>query len=474
MINILTPEFKYKSKITKTFEKIMTNYASFITTSPDIDDYQNKITTVLSILEMCIRIIFVSNTKGIFKALPDYSEIVINEKDSTTDNEANKFGDLVEDKFTKNIKNFYKQLIVNFSVLKQKREEEQLQLARNSINTRSVTKELESNLGKMANVSNTNVVGTPILETGPPSINEGKEVSGLIFSSSSENSPVKMEEATQIDDVLNENDNIERLQNEINGLNQEKQILQNKIKDLENKLKRCEQDLENHRSKTFEIIEEEDRKRLELQYSISQLKNELKLCNEKNNEILDDNFVEKTEFEKILTQNEEFREINKNLEHTHTTMKDAIKNLTVQLKKCNEEKKILEEQIQKLKDDLKKRNRNEENNIFPNLTLSSPQPAEEPPLVENSLIQRKSPRLSNVRPTVQTSEATFSPQDFSPPFMRETESSKRKRQLPKKKTGGTFKKYQNKFKYSIKNRPQLKNKSIKNNKRKHTKTYKRK
>jgi hypothetical protein len=57
----------------------------------------------------------------------------------------------------------------------------------------------------------------------------------------------------------------------------------------------------------------------------------------------------------------------------------------------------------------------------------------------------------------------------SPRFMEGTKSSKLKR-----KKGGTFKQYQNKYKYSIKNRPHLKNKSIKNNKRKHTKTYKRK
>jgi len=386
MIVFLTPDYNYKSKITKTFEKIMTNYASLIKGSEEREediDYQNKITTVLSILEMCIRIIFVSNTKGIFKALPYYSEIVINNE------EANKFGDLVEDKFTKDIKKFYKQLIVNFSVLKQQNDNQALIYARTKAINQSVTKELESNLVKMANVSNTNVVGTPILETGPPSINEGKEVSGLIFSSSSENSPVKMEEATQIDDVLNENDNIERLQNEINELNQEKQTLQNKITDLENELKRCEQELQKLNIHSKELLDEEEIKREELKGSLFDLNEKFKNCKEKN------------------------------------------KKLEYELERCKEENERLK------------------------VTTSAP-PSESDFSVE------KSPLKSFKK------ETSSSPRS-SPRFMQGTESSRSKRKI-----GGTFKQYQNKYKFSIKNRPHLKNKSIKNNKRKHTKTYKRK
>jgi hypothetical protein len=77
---------------------------------------------------------------------------------------------------------------------------------------------------------------------------------------------------------------------------------------------------------------------------------------------------------------------------------------------------------------------------------------------------RSSPRLQNINASSASSLRRY---------LQDTVSSRGKRKNPEKK-GGTFKKYQNKFKYSIKNRPHLKNKSIKNNKRKHTKTYKRK
>jgi len=81
---------------------------------------------------------------------------------------------------------------------------------------------------------------------------------------------------------------------------------------------------------------------------------------------------------------------------------------------------------------------------------------------------RNSPR-SSPRSSSRLQNRNNSQVSSVPRYMQGTKSS-----IEKRKKGGTFKKYQNKFKYSIKNRLQLKNKSIKNNKRKHTKTYKRK
>ena len=440
MIEILKPEFNYKSKITKTFENLMNTYAELIIQNTETD-YQLNITTVLSILEMCIRIIFISNTKGIFKALPDYSEIVIN-------NEANKFGDLVEDKFTKDIKKFYKQIIVKFSELKQKRDSEALIYSRTKASVQSLTKPLERNLGQIANESNnesninevgtpvvgTPMVGTPILETDPSSINEGKEVSGLFFSSS-ENSPLKNDEIfipTQIDD---DNDNIERLKIEINDLYQEKQILQNKITDLENELKRCEQALQYININTKELLQEEERKRNELKSSIFDLSEKFNKCKEKN------------------------------------------KKLGEELERCKQENERLKHQSE---------------NVFslaPPFSPSSATPLESesssvetnPPKSykkDTSSSPRRSPRnfprlrndssLSSLPTNVQ--------QELGPRSRIPTISSslKRKQQPPQPKNGGTFKQYQNKYKFSIKNRPHLKNKSIKHNKRKHNKTYKRK
>jgi hypothetical protein len=431
MIDLLKPEFNYKSKITKTFEKIINNYALLITESQD-DDYQNKITTLLSILEMCVRIIFVSNTNGIFKALPDYSEIVINEKVSTTVNEANKFEDLVEDKFTKDIKKFYKQLIVNFSVLKQNREKEELALARSRANNQSVTKVLESNLSKIANQSNINVVGTPktrVSGTIVPSKNEA-QVSGLNFSSSSENSPVKMDEegivGTQIDNdentnVSNVNEDNERLQNIINGLNEEKQILQNKITGLEKELKRCEETLRNTDFLAKREIEE-------LKNLIEELIYKLKLCDEENERLGD------------------------------------------KLKRCEEENERLKQQSEEVSP------------LAPPISTSSAPPSESSfetnPLKsfrsKKNSTPRSSPRLRNKTDSSLSSLPTNEQQEQEEGlrFQKPTISSSLKRRFPRKK-GGTFKQYQNKYNYSIKNRPHFKNKSIKQYKRKHTKTYKR-
>jgi len=436
MIVFLTPEFKYKSKITKTFEKIMTNYASLITKiREENDDYQNKITTVLSILEMCIRIIFVSNTKGIFKVLPDYSEIVINEKDSKTDNEANKFGDLVEDKFTKDIKKFYKQLTVNFSVLKQQNYNEALIYARTKAHVQSVTKQIEGNLSVTANQSIINAQGTPVSGTNVPNTNQGEQGNELKFSSSSsENSQEeKMDEdiiGTQIDN--DENEDNERLQNIINGLNQEKQILQKKIEDLKKELKRCEEELEQNRLQTFEIMDMEDLKRKDLQDSILNLKAELKLCKEDN--------------EKLVNKLKSFEEENEKLVNKLNSFEEE-----------NERLKLESEDISSL--------------APPSESSTGTQPFKTLKIVKESSPRnsprsspRSSPRLQN-RNTPSASSV--------PRYLQDTVSSRGKRKNPEKK-GGTFKKYQNKFKYSIKNRPHLKNKSIKNNKRKHTKTYKRK
>ena len=435
MIEYLKPEFNYKNKITKTFEKIMNNYASSIIQDTETD-YQLNITTVLSILEMCIRIIFISNTKGIFKALPDYSEIVIN-------NEANKFGDLVEDTFTKDIKKFYKQLFVKFSALKQKRDSEALTYARNNPTTQSVTKALEKKLGQIANQSNANVAGTPILETGT-SINQGNNVSGLVFSSS-ENSPlVNYEDTilTQIDEdnsTPNENKDIERLQNE--------------IRDLEKQLNDCKEALQNEFRRHEEALQNEYR-----------------------------------------NYKEAVREI-----HLHTVPKADIVTLVNKIKECDEEKERLENIIKELKDKLKKCEEDNDklkqqsevvSQLEPPILNSSATPSESSfgtkyPTKGLKRDANSSPRRSLRQLSyLQTTQPTSRQQTIQPTSQQQTNLSRLqqgtiaselkriKRKYPGK--GGTFKQYQNKFKFSMKNKPNRKNISIKNNKRKHTKTYKRK
>ena len=287
------------------------------------------------------------------------------------------------------------------------------------------------------------MAGTPILETGT-SINQGNNVSGLVFSSS-ENSPlVNYEDTilTQIDEdnsTPNENKDIERLQNE--------------IRDLEKQLNDCKEALQNEFRRHEEALQNEYR-----------------------------------------NYKEAVREI-----HLHTVPKADIVTLVNKIKECDEEKERLENIIKELKDKLKKCEEDNDklkqqsevvSQLEPPILNSSATPSESSfgtkyPTKGLKRDANSSPRRSLRQLSyLQTTQPTSRQQTIQPTSQQQTNLSRLqqgtiaselkriKRKYPGK--GGTFKQYQNKFKFSMKNKPNRKNISIKNNKRKHTKTYKRK